>query len=403
MIPSRNPLLRQLRYLLLAFACLPACSKDKGEAPPTPSASVAAVAPPSDSALLAQLQGLAKDCSLDTASPPAPPAVNCKGGEKQRLTGEFVSNRRSKIAALDTFVVALSSADAKLQAVAASLLYDAFRSNLGTDANIGAVTPAQARRLLALLPKLPKALARQVAPAATHAGVLANDLEHLYQVLDADPTLGAAGYRYLMMHGRLNVFDKVKKLADDARAPVALAALEAPRNMTAWSEKDRAAICPWAQPLLASPTPMVRSKAVGLLSRCAGPYVDSLLTESEKHLTEHTLDRSHIAAHRDLCSAHRRRSGGATDEQCARNRKFLESATKDDKLETSVRTMALHAIAYQWPDAAALSLAKTLTKSQHADLAHAAKTTASRLERPDPSKPVPREPSPGDATTAANR
>ncbi len=239
------------------------------------------------------------------------------------------------------------------------------------------------------LTTLPKAQARQVAPATVHAAMVAGEEKALYEALDKDATLAAAGYRYVMVHGRLNAFEKVKALAKDKRAGVHLAALEAPRNMQNWSPKDRASICPWARELLRDERPMVSFKGAALLSRCSGEYVDALLADGEAALESGSFSRAKLAAHRDVCSAMRRRQGGATDAQCQRNRKLLTEAARNQDLDPRTRSLALTAIAYQWPDRESLALAKELSADKARDLASTSQQTIQRLEtrgQPSPAK-----------------
>src|SRR5690606_18082851 len=129
------------------------------------------------------------------------------------------------------------------------------------------------------------------------------DEAHLYRVLDSDSSLAAAAYRYLMVHGRLSSFGKIQELAKSANTALALAALEAPRNMQAWSAKDRASICPWAEKLLPEERPMVSSRAAGLLARCSGAAIDLLLDYGEANVEAGTLTLSKLAAYREVCSA----------------------------------------------------------------------------------------------------
>lgn len=354
-----------------------ACSKDEAPAPPTTKSAAQAPSWKVDQQLTAQLEHIAATCDVD----PASGVVTCKDGEDRRLTSEFISNRRSKASSLDTFAATLESKDPKKVAVAASLLFNAMRANLGAQVTQGSVTREQARGLVDRLEDLPKAQARQVAPAAVHAAVLAGDEAHLYEVLDSDSSLAAAAYRYLMVHGRLGSFAKIQEIAKSAHAALVLAALESPRNMQAWSAKDRASICPWAEMLLADKRPMVASRAAGLLARCSGSSVDLLLEDGETSVEAGTFTLSKLAAHRDVCSTSRRRRGEVTDAQCARNRALLTSVVKDPKADARTRAQALTAIAYQWPDDESAQLSASLEKSQARELTSVAAKTSERLKR----------------------
>jgi hypothetical protein len=173
-------------------------------------------------------------------------------------------------------------------------------------------------------------------------------------------------------------------LAQDPRSSVRLAAVEAPRNMRNWSPKDRSVICPWAESLLLDKRPMMATRAAALLSRCAGSSVDLLLAHGEQADKSGEFGRGMLPAYRDLCSGMRRRSGGgATKEQCARNRKLLEGLVANNKLDDQTRGLALSALAYQWPDGEALKLAKKHIQSKAPELAGSAARTVQLLERRD--------------------
>lgn len=376
--PHRPRIARDLWIIWVGCALgATACSKE--EAPPPPPGAASGDAPRwnVDQQLAAQLKHIASSCNVE----PASGAVTCENGEDRRLTSEFISNKRSKVKSLETFAAALESKDAKELAVAASVLYESMRANLGAEVAKGSVSEEQARGLVDRLKELPKAQARQVAPAAVHAAVLAGDEDHLYQVLDSDSSLAAAAYRYLMVHGRLGSFAKVQELAQSANAALALAALEAPRNMQTWSAKDRATICPWAEKLLPEKRPMVSARAAGLLARCSGSSVDLLLDDGEAAVKDGTFTLSKLAAYRDVCSASRRRKGEITDAQCLRNRVLLTSVVKNAKADSRTRAQALTAVAYQWPDDETLQLAASLEKGQPRELTSIAAKTSERLKK----------------------
>lgn len=366
------------RLSILVAGCtfvLVGCSKDE-PAPQTDA--TPAERKPSwnvDPDLAAQLKTIAQKCSVEMNTG----VVTCEDDENRRLTSEFISNKRSKVKSLETFAAALDSEDANERAVAASLLYESMRGNLGSEVTTGSVSQQQARGLVDQLKKLPKVQARQVAPAAVHAAVLAGDETYLYQVLDSDSNLAASAYRYLMVHGRLSSFGKIQDLAKSTNTGIALAALEAPRNMQVWSAKDRATICPWAEKFLPEKRPMISSRAAGLLARCSGSSVDLLLDDGEASHRAGTFTSSKLAAYREVCSASRRRRSEVTDAQCQRNRALLTSVAKDPKVEARTRAQALTAIAYQWPDDESLKLAASLERGQPHELSSVAAKTSERL------------------------
>jgi hypothetical protein len=366
--------------LIVTCAVLPACQrKDKAPAP-VPSASAKPALPPNvDAALLEQLTTIATACKVD----PAAGSVACDKGENRRLATEFSSGKRARAASLATLTLALSDKNAALQTAAASLMNSAFRVPWGHDAKVGSVAGPEARTLLEVATKLPNALAREAVPGAVHAVALSGSIDQAFAVLDkADPAeIRPLGYRYVMTHGRLNAFPKVQELAKDTNVAVALAALEAPRNMYQWNEAEKAAICPWAAELLKDPRSAFASRAAGLLGSCSGPFIDLLLDYGERALKGARFGVSDLGPYRDLCSAATLRQPGApTGEQCERNRKLLGSIVSGKKLESQTRSLALVSLAYQWPDDRTLKLAQSLQKDTDKALAERAAGTVKRLE-----------------------
>lgn len=351
------------------------CKEEKKTPPPKP-----APAPAKwkvDESLLGVLSEVSKECDVDTERA----QVRCKQDERRTLLREFVSGKRSRLAALETLVFALEKDDKKLQIATADLLYEIGRGDLGDEARKGAVSPKVAAGLREVMVSLPPLVGRLVAPMAAHASALSGELDALFQVLDKNPELAAAAYRFVMVHGRLDAFEQVRSLTKNPHPAVRLAAVEAPRHMQKWTPKDRAQICPWARELLDDERPLLPDRAATLLSRCTGEHVDALLDRGEAEANEHNLSRGLIPAFRDLCSGTRRRAGGgATREQCERNEKLLREVVEDAKSEDQTRALALSAIAYQWPSQSTLTFAKRFQNASAAPrLSAQAEGTVSRL------------------------
>ena len=362
----------------LLLLTVTACKKE--EKAKVDTAPVVAAAPSFkvDESLANQIRDLAKTCSVDTQRA----LVSCADGKKETLVGEFLTNKRSRSAALETFVVLLQEQDEKLLTTTASILYDVTRANLGEKVEPASVSPAVAAALREQLIKQANLRGRLLAPAAAFSSALIGQLDELDQAVKGNTELEASVYRYTMVYGGLDAFKKIQELVKDERSSVRLAALEAPKNMRDWSPKDRLAICPWAEGLLSDKRPMVGTRAAALLSRCAGGSIDALLSYGEAALKSGEFGRGMLPAYRDLCSGMRRRSGGgATKEQCLRDRKLLESVVGEKKIEVPARALALSAIAYQWPDAEALKLAKKYTSAHEPELSHGAAQTVQLLER----------------------
>ncbi len=344
-----------------------------------PAKAPAPLPPGVDAKLLDSMLEVAKACNLHPTSGQA----ECRGGELQRL---IVSVRKGGHAAeaLPTLVHALSHEDPKVQAVAASVIGSTLRTQLvAGEGKPATVSQGQADALLKAVETLPESLARQVVPAAVHASMLSDRSSALFELLERErrPQVLTTAYRYLMTHGRLGVFDRVKKLAESPNPAFVLAALESPRYMRSWSDEEREAICPWAKGLLEHENPAISGNAASVLGNCSGSYIDALLETGEKLLRDKQFSITYVAAFRDLCSPQRRdRPDGASEQQCDRSRRLLEKVVGTSAVGGRVRAMSLNAVAFQWPDPKSLQLAKRYTDDADTHLAKAATQTVQRLE-----------------------
>jgi hypothetical protein len=334
-----------------------------------------------DQKLFEELAELTKICKVELRDN----TLSCAQGEQRRLVSEFVSQQRDRAKAVPTFTAAISDQKPELRAVGANILYSAFRAPWGgASVQAGAVSPADADALLAATLKLPKAQAVQALPAAVHASMLADRGNALMAALDksGDAQLRTTAVRHLMTHGRLNAFPKIQELAKVQDLQLVLAALESPTNMYDWTPAEQAAVCPWAASFLGDARAPVAAKAGAVLGNCGGEQVDQLIEAGEAALKAGDFSSARVGAFRDLCAPHRRaRPGGASDDQCARARKLLDSVVGTKSLTDQARVTALAALAYQWPDADTLKLAKKLEKDRNQGLAESAGRTAARLEQ----------------------
>jgi len=349
--------------LLLASFATSGCKKEQKKSEPA----VSAPAKPKwsvDAQLEKSLRDVASTCEINADRA----QVDCKDDKMRSLTREFISGKRKLIPALETFAWALEGSDEKLKVVAADLLYQAGRAGLGDDAAKGSVEPKVAQALLSVVvDKRQSSIALQVAPIAAHTSALSGGLDGFFSQLKAAPDVAPAAYRFVMVHARLDAFPQIRELANDKRSPIKLSAIEAPRNMRNWTPKDRAALCPWATGFLKEELPLIIGRAAILVSRCTGEHVDRMLDMGEAELGKHEVSRSLIPAFRDLCSGMRRRAGGgATKEQCDRNRTLLTRMVEDQKMDDQSRALALSAIAYQWPDEVTVKLARSHEKAAKA-------------------------------------
>jgi hypothetical protein len=367
--------------LALVFSSTACKRADKAQKPAASASANAGKLPANvDQKLFAELGDLAKICKVELKDG----TLSCAQGEQRRLVSEFVSQQRDRAKAVPTFTAVLSDQKPELRAVGANILYSAFRAPWGANVQAGAVSPADADALLAATLKLPKAQAVQALPAAVHASMLAGRGDALMAALDksGDAQLRTTAVRQLMTHGRLSAFPQIQELAKAQDLQLVLAALESPTNMYDWTPAEQAAVCPWAAGFLGDARPPVAAKAGTVLGNCGGEHVDRLIEVGEASLKAGDFSSARVSAFRDLCAPHRRaRSGGASDEQCARARKLLESVVSTKTLTDQARVTALAALAYQWPDADTLKLARRFEKDPNQSLAENAGRTSARLEQ----------------------
>jgi hypothetical protein len=362
--------------------------KSKSASGGAASAGVAASAAPTppippnvDADLYKELFHIASACKVDDKQA----LVVCQQGEQRKLSSDFMTSKRARPKAVGTLAVALNDKNPGVSTVAANLLYSAFRTSWG-EVPAGAVPAKDADDLLTSVLALQKSQARQALPAAVHAEMLAGRADNLYAAIAkiSDPPLRAVAVRHLMTHGRLDAFPKVQEFVKDDNPGLAMAALESPQNMQNWTEAEQAKICPWAGELLTDSRPAIVSKASSLIGSCGGVFVDKLLEAREKTLKGGTFASADLSGLRDLCSAgRRRRPNPPTDAQCARSRKLLEKVVDTKSLDEQLRNSAFTALAYQFPDAETLKLAKRLEKGTAGPLAETARRTIQRQEQKD--------------------
>jgi hypothetical protein len=328
--------------------------------------------------LLAKLHSAAKTCK----ETPGQARLNCSSAEKNALVSSFNRGQHSRIKALPTFTHALTSSDPKLQALAAAVLYAAFRVHLGPDVKAGSVSPDEALALLKATLALPSTAAMQAMPATTHAMMLSGQSTALSQALTEDKSLQmrTMAYRFLMVYGRLSAFSWVQELAKAKQAGIVLAALESPKNMRQWTEEEQRAICPWAEPFLDDPRLPVAGNATAILANCTGASLDLLLGGVEKSVKGKDYSFVQATALREMCR--KGTAAGApraTEAQCRRARQLQEAAVKNSKLSGRVRALTLSALGSRWPDQQTLALAKRLTADAAPELKQAAKRVESRV------------------------
>lgn len=339
-----------------------------------------ALPPDVDAGLLSDL----KEAALLCKAAEGKTRIDCQGGEKSALVLSFNRGQRKRIASLPTFAFALKDPDEKLKALAAAVLYASFRTDLGPEAKPEAVSKELSKQLLEAALALPDSMSMQAIPAATHAALLSDQKQLLFDALDQGVAVQVKtmAYRYMMVYGRLSVFERISAAAKDPGAAVVLAAVESPRNMQNWTQEEQAAICPWARTLLEDARPPVAGNAAAVLSNCAGGELDALLDRVTKVQKENQFSYLHATALRDICGDVRKgRPVPASDAQCERVRKLQTEAARDSDLEGRVRAMALSTMAHTWPDAQTLEVAKKLAKEKNVEVARSAAQIVTRLSK----------------------
>lgn len=372
---------RNLALVACAIAAMQlGCSKKKDSAEPAPTAAPKETVNANlDSSLLTELREAAVDCQEVEKQQ----RINCSGAKKNTLVLAFNRGDRKRIESLPTFAAALADKDKKVQAVASAVLYGAFRLGLGKEATVGSVKAEEAKALLTAALNLPASSAMQAIPAATHAAMLSGQKDVLFSKLGKDTPLQVRtmAYRYLMVYGRLSVFEDVKASGQDPSAAVVLAAIESPRNMKDWTSEEQDAICPWAAGFLDDKRAPVAGNATAVLSHCTGAHLDALLDRIDQILKAGTFSFIHSTALRDMCRKSTPASGGSgSDAQCERVRKLQESVVNSDKLQARVRAMTLTSLAHRWPDKQTMTLAKKYEKSKEVELQKAAEQSIRRLD-----------------------
>jgi hypothetical protein len=122
--------------------------------------------------------------------------------------------------------------------------------------------------------------------------------------------------------------------------------------------------------------------------------VDKLLSKGEELLKAGTLNQAQITPFRDVCSPVRRNRVGTeepqvTDQQCSRNRKFLEKVLATSTVDGRTKAMTLSALTYQWPDDQTKRLLEKFQKSSDPELAKHASDMLRRFDRSPTKIPAP--------------
>lgn len=340
------------------------------------------VGPQIDAEIMADLKAIVANCEVNVSGC----TVNkCANDETKTLLDKFElkdgKRPKDRGVAIDTFAAALADPDDKLQTAAVSVMYSGYRVMPDVDA----VSPAAAKRLIEAWAKLPKYQANQSITGVVHAVMLSGSDEvanALYSAVEAHPEASkGSAWEALMTYGRVRALPKLQELSKSDDKDTARAALSSFRNMYDVTDEEKAAVCPWIAGFLGDSRPEVFEAAGYGAIRCGGEYVDKLLDEGEKRLSEsHEFTRTHYFVFRDVCFSFMGEKTAGQQAQCDRNYAFLQKAVDDAAVESEFRSLALDAIYYQRRDATTKALAQKYLKHKDEAVAKRAAEIVEKLK-----------------------
>jgi hypothetical protein len=342
------------------------------------SASRVSSLPGVDEALLNELRTIGKTCqaAADGQAASGETQYRCTDSGNWKLISDFLRGKRDRAGAVHTLAVALEDTDSGVRALGASLLRSAFGSHWGRDRSPSKVEPRAARALLENVLKQPRAAAKQLVPAAVNAAMLAGESALLHEKLARAEhrELKPAAYPHLMTMGRLTAFDTIKQLTSDQDTDLALAALEAPLNMSHWNETEQVAICEWARGLLDDKRTEIATRAGLVIANCWGGMLDELLDRAERRVGAKDFEPTALGPPIKVCAPERdARPKRPTQAQCERVRKLLFTVADSAAFDEKSRVSAIGAMPLAWPDERSEKLLKRLQKDPNPQVASAAR------------------------------
>ena len=342
---------------------------------------IAEAEPVIDAEIKADLDAIVANCEINVSGASV---GTCPNDEKKKLTDKFELDQgkraKDRGAAVDTFAAALGDPKPELQTATAAVLYSGYQSM----PDVTSVDPAAATRLIQAWAKLPRYQANQALPAVVFSAMLSGSDEvanTLYAAVEAHPDANKTeAWSKLMTHGRVRALPKLKTLAASDDAATATAALTSFRNTYDVTDEEKAEICPWIAEYLGDERLEVFEAAGYGAIRCGGEWVDKLLDEGEKRLSEsHEFNRTHYMVFRDVCFSFMGEKTPGQQAQCDRNFKYLQAAVDDTAVESEFRSYALDAIYYQRRDATTKALAQKYLKNKDEQVAARAKEIVDKL------------------------
>lgn len=233
------------------------------------------------------------------------------------------------------------------------------------------------------------------AATAIHLATLRGEDAQAVKVVEQlkGPRVKANATQALMRYARLKTFPTIKQLAASADPPspdgkatrqlVRQAAYRAPLAMSAWTQPERDALCPWFVQALGDEQAAVAAASAQAMLMCGGPFIDKLLDEAERRATDtsqvkgarNPLWPSGFAFQlRETCAGKLYGTDQrASTEQCARLRKFFEGLVTNNAQPARIRAFAVASVSYAWREPATLPFLKKYAGHPVPEVANTAK------------------------------
>jgi hypothetical protein len=366
---------------LVALGTSLGCKKDAPVPPKEPVAAVAKKAAVSteflpdfvDKELYTALHKVVDLCPVDVSVS----EVNCKDKTFSNIVLLFQRAVSPRHSAMATVSYILEQKNEAVKTVGVELFSQAFNSRQGT-------LPLKpvAEKLLAQLAALPVPQAIDAAPAIVIIAMPHNLDEVVFKVLDGfqDKRVAVAGYRNVMIDGRVRVLDKIDSLVKSAQLELALAAVDAVTVMGGRTVEENAKLCTWASGLLGDTRPLVQMRVAGLLASCGTKHIDALLVVDEKRQLERKPLIAGFDVYRDVCDHTVKNAfGNATAAQCARLKRLASNTVNDPNFTERDRANALNLLATQFPGKDVLAVAEQLADNTLPALARQARSVVQDL------------------------
>ena len=272
---------------------------------------------------------------------------------------------------------ALGSSDEKLRTVAAVVAERAFAGGLGSQYPTPLhISTARFTELAQLFNALSPAQAVQVAPLLVHEGMLAGEETRTLELLRRSHEVEQAGYRHLLVYGRLAQLGKVKSHAGkDLALP-----LEAVALMPAWSEPEKRTLCSWAAPFYGDSRAEVRGAAGRALAQCDIETLGSLVPIADRQGRAGEWAPGQPLVFAKACAT--REQFDKSHQFCELAQGLLQGGVTFAKLDSQTRADSLEALMSSevWMmDLEVSQLVRQSTQSTDPVLASAARHAAAKL------------------------